>query len=352
MAEKIDPPTTTTSSPSNPAASSPLPPPPANPSQPKQSQSKNALQKIRALLFHCLAASLRKTDRTILRLSSLLSKPTTTDNLLCTTSYILSLLHALLSRLLARHISALAASVATKATPVLLPGETFVAALPAPAATQLLAQTTASVKALAGLISDYRIFVRLWGLVDIYTWARGTWNTPLTGDATGKEKLLRGVTWGAIASCIGFQVLENGAYLASKGVLTGEGWAGDQGRKRESTWWIWSSRFWAAYVLLELTRLGLVRYYDGAVVKRVETTNGEEKSVLEDGEKEAKLLKEESRKNEALWWRDLASNLAYMPMTLHWSVEEDRGILSDWGVGALGTVAGGANLVHAWRNTA
>ncbi|CAI6311020.1 unnamed protein product [Periconia digitata] len=351
MAENKEPPTTTTvpSEPtisSSPSASSSTPP--SAPSQPNQ---KNVLLKLRALILHYLTVSLRKTDRTILRLSSLLSNPTTTDNLLCTTSYTLSLLHALLSRLLARRLSTIATSIAEKASPVLLPGETIVATLPAPPLTQLLAQTTASVKALAGAISDYRIFVRLWGMLGIYTWARGTWNEPLPQNAGRKETLLRGVTWGAIASCVGFQLLENGAYLASKGVLTGEGWAGEQGRKREGAWWIWSSRFWAAFVLLELTRLGVVKYYERAETRSSVDLEGE-KSVLEDGEKEAKLLKEEKRKSAVLWWRDLASNLAYMPMTLHWSVEEERGILSDWGVGALGAVAGGANLLHAWRNTA
>jgi hypothetical protein len=53
---------------------------------------------------------------------------------------------------------------------------------------------------------------------------------------------------------------------------------------------------------------------------------------------------------EWVWWKDVVSNLAYAPMTLHWLME--RGLLSDWGVGACGMVAGGALLVDAWRKTA
>ena len=58
--------------------------------------------------------------------------------------------------------------------------------------------------------------------------------------------------------------------------------------------------------------------------------------MVDDGEKEDKMRKEEEKLQDWLWWRDLVSNLAYAPMTMHWSME--GGMLSDWGVGALGRV--------------
>ncbi|KAF1960966.1 hypothetical protein CC80DRAFT_489194 [Byssothecium circinans] len=341
MAEPQHSPTTTTI-PSSTAV------PPQEPSKPPRPSRGTALQRLRALILRYISYLLQKTDRNILRLSKLLSSPTTTDNLLCTTSYTLSFIHALLSRILDRRLTAIASSIAEKATPVLLPGETFIATVSTPPSTQRLAQTTTSIKALENVISDYRIFVRLWGLVGIYEWARGAWNAPpLSKDAGRKEKILRGVTWASVTSCIGFQVLENGAYLSSKGVLVSQSWTGEQGKAREGQWWIWSSRFWAGCVVLELLRLGVLHYYREPL-----TSSEKEKAAVEDGEKEGKMLREEQKKEERIWWRDLVSNLAYMPMTLHWSVEEENGILSDWGVGVLGAVAGGANLVHAWRNTA
>jgi len=147
-------------------------------------------------------------------------------------------------------------------------------------------------------------------------------------------------------SCVGFQVLENGAYLSSKGALTTASWTGDVGKARENAWWLWSSRFWAAYVGVELVRLGVQQYYASPAASTTVSSG--------DGEKEDKIQREErikARKLENwLWWKDLASNLAYAPMTVHWSLEQ--GLLSDWGVGACGMVAGGALLADAWKKTA
>lgn len=225
----------------------------------------------------------------------------------------------------------------------MLPGETLIAPLPASPSTKLLAQTVGSSKAVADLIADYRIFVRMWGLLGLYTWARDTYLSPLPKDAGQRDKLLRATTWAAIASCVVFQVLENGAYAASKGMLTSESWTGEAGKRRETWWWIWSSRFWAAYVGCELLRLVIERAYREP---RVE--------VAGDGEKEDKLRLEQEKKEahsqSFTWWKDLVSNIAYAPMTLHWSVEE--GLLSELQVGVFGTIAGGALLAHAWRKTA
>jgi hypothetical protein len=300
-----------------------------------------AAQKLRFLLLKYL----RTTDYNLVRLSKLLSTPSGVDVLLCTTSYTLTLVRALLSRLLERKLANIASAIAEKADGILLPGETLIASLPAPTSTKVIAQVVGSSKALADTIADYRIFVRLWGCVGLYTWARSTYLNRLPADASKKEKTLRRLTWAAIASCVGFQVLENGAYLSSKGALTTASWTGEVGKARENQWWLWSSRFWAVYVGVELTRLAVERFYRDEFA---------EDGAIGDEEKEDKIRREERLKakklKEWLWWKDLASNLAYAPMTVHWSLE--RGLLSDWGVGACGIVAGGALLMDAWRKTA
>lgn len=324
-----DPTTSTEPTPST-ADKPPRPPPP----------NISALQKLRHLLLRYPTGVARSTDRILLRLSRLFSSPSGTDRLLCTISYTLTLTHALLSRLLQSKLSEIASEIAEKADGVLLPGETLIATLPAPTSTKLIAQAVGSSKALAAIIADYRIFVRLWGCIDLYTWARATYFNPLPVQASSKEKILRSVTWAEIASCVAFQVLENGAYLSSKGVLTSAGWTGEAGKVREIKWWVWSSRFWAAYVGLELVRLGVERFASAGL---------ESEPSVDDGEKEDKLRKEEKRLQNWLWWKDLASNIAYAPMTLHWSVEE--GLLSDWAVGACGVVAGGALLLESWKKT-
>lgn len=300
-------------------------------------------QKLRFVLLRRIRNAAQSTDRNLLRLSALLSTPGGIDIVLCTTGYTLTLVYALGQQVLEKQLAAVATEFADKAANVMLPGETIVAELPTSAGTQLLAQTVGSSKAIADVIADYRIFVRMWGVLGLYTWARDTYLAPLPKEATQKEKLLRGTTWAAIASCIAFQVLENGAYAASKGMLTSEAWSGDAGKKRETWWWVWSSRFWAAYVGCELLRVVIERAYREPRVQ-----------VAGDGEKEDKLRLEQERKesyNESFtWWKDLISNLAYAPMTLHWSVEE--GLLSEVQVGIFGTIAGASMLADAWRKTA
>jgi hypothetical protein len=285
----------------------------------------SSLQKFRRLLL----SSALCTDTTLTRLSHLLSTPASTDSLLCTLSYLLTLLHPFLNTLLARRLHSLAVVIATKADGVLLPGETLITTFEAPLPTKLLASSAAGSKALAGMISDYRIFVRLWGLLGMYGWGKGVWAMPKP--TSGKEKVLRAVAYAQVAACTAYQVLENGAYLASKGVLATEGWMGEEGKRRQARWWVWSSRFWALHVGLEGVRLGTEWWgrEDGAKGKK------------EDGE---------GKKAEERWWRDVVSNAAYAPLTVHWSTEE--GVLSETAVGLLGTVAGSVGLLQNWRATA
>ena len=334
-----------TTIPSSTSANQPTPQSDAKPT-PTPPSRLTTIQKLRFLLLRYLARTAGTADRTLVRLSKLLSTPSGTDVLLCTTSYTLTLIHAVLSRVLERRLASIATEIAEKAEGVLLPGETLIASLPAPTSTKVIAQVVGSSKALAAVISDFRIFVRLWGVLGLYTWARDTYQDRLPEDASRKEKILKGLTWTAIMSCVGFQVLENGAYLSSKGALTTASWTGDVGKARENAWWLWSSRFWAAYVGVELVRLGVQQYY-ASPPETIAVSSG-------DGEKEDKIQREvriKARKLENwLWWKDLASNLAYAPMTVHWSLEQ--GLLSDWGVGACGMVAGGALLADAWRKTA
>jgi hypothetical protein len=333
-----------TTVPSNPDVSTEPSHPDRTPKPPPRS---TILQKMRFLLLRYMANTARSADHNLVRLSKLLSTPSGVDVLLCTTSYTLTLVHALLSRVLERKLANIATKIAEKAEGVLLPGETLVASLPAPASTKLIAQIVRSSKALANTIADYRIFVRLWGSVGLYTWARSTYCDPLPSEASSKEKVLRSLTWGAIVSCVGFQVLENGAYLSSKGVLTSSSWTGEVGKARENAWWLWSSRFWAAYVGLDLARLAVTKLYEDCPSSMASQSQ-------DNGEKEDKIRREEKVRLQELanwlWWKDLASNVAYAPMTVHWSLQQ--GLLSDWGVGACGMVAGGALLADAWRKTA
>ena len=133
----------------------------------------------------------------------LFSRTSTLDKTLLTVSYTLHLLHSVLAK-----------------TPRLS-----------------VSRLTTSLTPLTAIFDDFRVFLRLWGLLGIYSWGVSTYLTP-PGDG-----IVRAITWGQVVTCALFQSLENGAYLAGKGVL---GWK----KERIARAWVWSGRAWCAYVAL------------------------------------------------------------------------------------------------------
>ena len=126
-----------------------------------------------------------------------------------------------------------------------------------------------------------------------------------------------------------YQYLENGAYLASKGIFA-------FGETKVNRWYIWSARFWMAHVVLEFGRLARVRM----LRRRQGKISGGE-------EKENKVV---AAKEEVVWWRDAYVNAAWMPLTVHYSVE--GGYVGEASIAALGLVAGLFGIREAWRETA
>ncbi|KAF2468766.1 uncharacterized protein BDR25DRAFT_264644, partial [Lindgomyces ingoldianus] len=348
----LDPPSSTTIPSIDPHALAPGDPPSPSSSPPAASQpppNSPLFKHLRILILRHLSC----TDRTLLRLSRLFSSPSSTDALLCTLGYTLELLSSLLSKALSTRLTTLASTLATNASSIILPGETLIATIPAPPSAKLLAQAARTSKALAVVISDYRIFVRLWGIIGIYSWARDTYHSGLQSPSSNtsnqpsswtKDRLLRAIPYAQILSCAAFQILENGAYLSSKNILTSSSWSGEAGKARENRWWILSSRFWALHVALEFLRL----YLQMQILPVTCAPKSSSNSPIEDddNEKDAKIR---GRERQWLWMRDLLSNIAYFPMTIHWSLE--KGLLGETWVAGLGAVAGGVLLVDAWRGT-
>jgi hypothetical protein len=272
-------------------------------------------------------ALLTQADYTLLRLSKLLSTPGGIDSTLCTICYTLTLLHSRLSVLLDRRLQSFASTVAKNASEILLPGETVIATIPAPAPFARLMRLTDSSKKLASLISDFRIFVRLWGLLDMYAWGRATWTNP------PRDKMLRYLEWARVISNVGFQYLENGAYLAQHGII-------NMADKKQTQWWLWSSQFWALDTTLNFVRLARLRQLRKQEDKKqIETEGGDEKE-----------LKLQRRQAEVQWLKSVIVNAAWQPLTIHWSLE--KGAISDPWVGIFGMVAGGIGLRDKWRATA
>ena len=257
---------------------------------------------------------------------SLLSSSSNVDTALLTVGYALHLTHASLSRisdarllLAARH---LAKKLSNAAPHALLPNEALVATITTDPASRL-ARTQQSVKALSGLIDEFRVFMRLWGLFKIWSWGAGLRRSP------PKDGVLRWTSWMQVGACFTLQFLENRAYLASKGVL-------GHAKSKVAKWYIWSARLWACHILLEFVRLA----------REATLERAQEPASTED----SKEAKSEKVKKVAKWWRDIYVSAAWMPLTIHWSMAE--GFASEGFVAALGLVPGVLGLREAWRASA
>lgn len=277
-----------------------------------------------------LLRAILRTDAVLIRVSRLFSTPRGTDITLQTSQYLLSLVRLLLQRRLNAQLQLLATSIADSASAALLPGETLLADIPVSPVLGTLARSLRATKNAEELIGDYRVFVRLWGLLGVYTWGRSL----LVEGVAPRDKTLRWIEYAQVAANAVFQALENTAYLAQKGILLGEGWEGEKSVARQTHLWLWSSRFWAAHVGLELLRLVRLR-------------NMRQKEIqqrVQDGE--SIKIKERER----VWRQNLIVNAAYAPMTLHWSFEE--GLFSEASIGLCGSLVGLIGFRNLWNSTA
>jgi hypothetical protein len=217
-----------------------------------------------------------------------------------------------------------------------LPPKTTILLSAAPPSTGAAAalRLAGRLKAFSALLSEGRTFTRLWGLLGMYFWAKrlvlakksgsGTSNGTTDIAAAQQEKLDRSIAWTQLISCILFQALENAAYLSQKGVLALS--PASQGKALK-----WSTRFWAVFVGTELGRLGieLARKQQGKGVA---------------------LKSKEHQAWYGEWRRKFARNLAWAPLTVHWSL--DKGFVPDMMIGALACVPGVIQMSELWEQTA
>lgn len=162
---------------------------------------------------------------------SLLSTPTGVDRLLSLMYYLSTLLSPLLSRLALRLTIKLP-------TPVPL-----IVLTPA---SSVLTTAAYRLRLLAARVSDVRTFLRLLGLVGMYNWGASTLRNPPA------DPMVRGLMLAQVAVNCCFQALENAAYLNKHGILA-------FAKRTESHMALWSTRCWAAHIVLEFVRLERVR---------------------------------------------------------------------------------------------
>jgi hypothetical protein len=179
---------------------------------------------------------------------------------------------------------------------------------PAAVATTTPSPLSTRLKTLSEKLADVRILLRLHGIFPTYQWLLSTHASPPSDPTLAKVAKLQ-----TYANMLYFP-LENAAYLGSHAILPMK-------KRTEIDLWIWSCRFWAAHVALDLFRL----YRERQI-----RLKGKEKEKPEDVT--------ETRR----WWASLIMNLAYAPLTIHWSLE--NGLLRDVEIGYFGVIAAIASI--------
>ncbi|KAI1404016.1 hypothetical protein F4819DRAFT_449176 [Hypoxylon fuscum] len=237
----------------------------------------------------------------------------------------------------ARQLLALAASLPPSATLVF-----SAKALPSRGAALALALAT-RLRAFSALLSDARTFLRLWGLLNMYFWARRLVLQLRSAPAGEKgeaaktdDRVETAISWAQLGTCVVFQALENGAYLSAKGVL---GWSPAAQRRAG----LWSARFWASFVGIEVGRL----FYESH--RRARRTRAEKFGTGSNSKTAAEVQREEMEWGDA-WRKSVARNLAWAPLTVHWSLE--HGLVGEMAVGALASIPGVIQMRDLWRRTA
>jgi hypothetical protein len=289
------------------AATLPTPPPPDVPSI--------------KTLKSWLPLYLQKADRTVEHLSRVLSTPGGTDSVLMTICYTSLLSSTVLSSISLHQIHKAARQIIEKA--ISLPPNTTVLIDTSVIPSSRLLISAKRLKTLSALISDFRVFTRLWGLIGIWKWGKRVLETPPA------DALLRRISYAQVMVNLAFQCIENVTYLSSKGVL---GWSAE----RQSKAWRWSARFWMSHVVMDFVRL----YREYNVRKAASKSAGIEKGEFMD---------QSENEWRAKWRKELVVDLAYAPLTLHWSLE--NGVVGEFWVGLLGSIAGSTGLRMLWRNT-
>ena len=277
----------------------------------------------------------RDIDAFLTHLNKALATPSGIDTVmlfLCYTSRLSSSLLTLLSQSLLRRSAQSWLGLLTtlpRGTTVLLTDKPPTSAAAARAALVLAGR----LKALSGLLSEARMILRLWALLGMYFWAKGLVSKTLSSlsssssEKSTKEKspttskLATALEYTRLTLCVALQALENGAYLSQRGVL---GWS----PAKQGLAYKWSARFWAAYVGIEIGKL-----------------------LAEGAGAAAEKQPYEAKEKETIQWRKkVARNMAWMPLTIHWST--DSGIVNEPLIGLLASIPGIIQIRDLWAETA
>lgn len=178
---------------------------------------------------------------------------------------------------------------------------------------------------LAGPVSDFRILLRYYGLIPLIKWIIDSEKNP---DPNPRLQALGRMQ--NIANLL-YYPLEHAYWLSLHHVIP----TTDQTRDRIG---MWSCRFWCAYVILYFAQL--------FEEKRLLDLKQKAISKKSDEKVSQELAKIKHQRN--IWSINALINAAYLPLTIHWSMEQSS--FPDVAVGFFGTIAAIAQVHLAWKD--
>ncbi|KAJ5690654.1 hypothetical protein N7462_005046 [Penicillium macrosclerotiorum] len=270
-------------------------------------------------------AALTATDVTIRRLDMLLSTADGQERVLATVNYVASMMH---------HLCASAPWIAFQTRLGLL------ARLRGRASLQSSKPTPSSGskwEALSNLASETRYNLRLFGLLPLWVWGSATLKSPPA------DPVIHALTLLQVFSNVIYQLLENVAYLASKGVVSKRFVDRYGGIDK---WYIWSTRGWFGHIFFEF----FVLWRQHVLRKRRIAAQKAAANNIETKETKTEEI-QELRMEVRSWRKSLLNNTIWAPLCIHWCLEKGIGIPESL-TGLISFMAGAWSLHDHWAATA
>lgn len=179
------------------------------------------------------------------------------------------------------------------------------------------------------LISGTRTALRLIALLPLYTWLR-----ELLVDKDKQDTYLRAISVTQCLSYMIYQFLENVAFLSDRGVVS-QRWLAKRGGSTK--WWLWSCRAWLAGILCDFLIL-----FRKALIEQ------QRRNKAKDARTEAE---DDSQSFDRRWWSDLFVASCWLPVSLHYSLQDGLKAMNTGTLGLLGFMAGMQNIASQWAGT-
>lgn len=201
------------------------------------------------------------------------------------------------------------------------------------------APSKSKLAALSSVASETRYNLRLFGLLPLWIWGSDILKSPPA------DPILHALAHLQVVSNVIYQLLENVAYLAEKGVVSRR-WVDKYGGVDK--WYIWSTRGWFGHIFFQF----FVLWRKSVLRRRRVAAQRAAAPATAGSEKNAKAEDDESLRLEVRAWRkSLVNNAIWAPLCIHWCLEKGIGIPEHL-IGLLSFFAGVWGLRDAWAATA